>query len=695
MKINIVQELLRNFEILLIASILYEASSVISIRLRKTSHFIEGILIGLIGIILIMNPFQFSAGLFIDSRSILLASTSLVFGPETMFIATFIMIIYRISLGGVGTMMGVAIILLSTLLGFFWKNRFSRDLKRCRIWSLLQFGFLVHIGMIVTMFLLPHEMAIFTIENLWVEILSIFPISTVLISMLLLAQKDHTAYQWKTIEAEDKYRSIFDNGHAPMMLLDPNSGEIRDVNQAATKYYGWSKEQMLKMNIGQINTLPLDLVKTEMKKSESREKGIFTFQHRKADGTISDVEVSSGPIFINQDVFIYSIVHDISERVASEKALKDSESRFKLVVETAPDAIFIQIGGKFGFVNNACLEIFGANNPDELIGRNVLDQIDPEYRQSVLNRIQILNHDRKAVEAVEEAFLRLDGSRVDVEAVAVPITYEEIDGAMVFARDISTRKKLENEKLAWQAQIRQQQKLEAIGTLAGGVAHEINNPLNVIMNFAQLVVDEAEAKSEPIYREYGIQIIEESERVSGIVRNLLQFSRQEKQSHSYASVYDIVNRTISLINTIIKKDQIKLKVEFENDLPQMKCRSQQIQQVLMNLLTNSRDSLNDKYPGFSENKIINIKVYRKDHDSRRWINLVVEDFGNGIPDDVMDKMFEPFFSTKPKEKGTGLGLSISFGIINDHHGSIRVETELNQYARFIVELPVDNGWEME
>jgi len=244
-----------------------------------------------------------------------------------------------------------------------------------------------------------------------------------------------------------------------------------------------------------------------------------------------------------------------------------------------------------------------------------------------------------------------------------------------------------------EAQLRQQQKLEAIGTLAGGVAHEINNPLNGIMNYAQLVADISESESNQSI--YANNIIKETERISGIVKDLLQFSRQEKQSHSYADFYDIVNRTVSLVNTIIKKDQIDLEIKLDDDLPQIKCRSQQIQQVLMNLLTNSRDSLNEKYPGYDENKKMKIICNQYESKGRRWIKLVVEDNGIGIPDDIQDKIFTPFFSTKPKDKGTGLGLSISFGIVRDHHGEIEIDSVEGEYTKIIVTLPVDNGWEVK
>ena len=189
--------------------------------------------------------------------------------------------------------------------------------------------------------------------------------------------------------------------------------------------------------------------------------------------------------------------------------------------------------------------------------------------------------------------------------VVVPVIIVLLLAFIYFFRREVKRKTLEleaanRERLEIEVQLRQQQRLEAIGTLAGGVAHEINNPIHGIMNYAELISDGLD-ETEPRL-EYAKEIIRETDRIAVIVKNLLQFSRHEKQAHSYASVYDIVDQTVSLVNTIIKKDQITLDIDMDEGLPDIKCRSQQIQQVLMNLLTNARDALNEKYPEFDTNK---------------------------------------------------------------------------------------------
>jgi signal transduction histidine kinase len=322
-----------------------------------------------------------------------------------------------------------------------------------------------------------------------------------------------------------------------------------------------------------------------------------------------------------------------------------------------------------------------------------MEMFHPDFHEKVKERINELNSLKKEVPTIEEVYLKLDATPIDVEVTAVPVEYEGTNGAIVFARDISERKKIEKLRTEMEAHLRQQQKLEAIGTLAGGVAHEINNPLNGIMNYSELVLDEIPALPEA--QKYVTEIIHETKRISLIVKNLLQFSRQDKQSHSYADIHDIIEQTVSLINTIIKKDQIELSINFSDDLPPIKCRSQQIQQVIMNLLTNSRDALNEKYPYYHENKKMFLTCTRFDENERKWIRIVVEDNGSGISKDIMDKVFLPFFSTKPKDIGTGLGLSISFGIIKDHHGRIMAESKEGEGTRFTLELPADNGWDLK
>jgi len=255
--------------------------------------------------------------------------------------------------------------------------------------------------------------------------------------------------------------------------------------------------------------------------------------------------------------------------------------------------------------------------------------------------------------------------------------------------EIVERKQVEFERNLMEAQLQQQQKLESLGTLASGVAHEINNPLMGIINYAELLKDEPTDEQAV---QYADSIIKEGNRVATIVRNLLSFARQDKESHSPADLKDIIDSSLSLISSTMRKDQITIEVDAPDDLPNVRCRSQQIQQVVINLLTNAHDALNERYPSYDENKLIRISVQPLEIEGSTWVRMTIEDRGPGIPEDLAERIFDPFFTTKPRDEGTGLGLSVSFGIVREHKGRLLVESKLGEYTRFHMELAADNGW---
>ena len=245
-------------------------------------------------------------------------------------------------------------------------------------------------------------------------------------------------------------------------------------------------------------------------------------------------------------------------------------------------------------------------------------------------------------------------------------------------RDITSELNLEQ-------QLRQAQKLESIGTLASGVAHEINNPLMGILNYAELAKDRApDAKSV----EYLDGVIREGNRVAEIVRSLLSFARQEKTGYSPARISDIVEESLSLLRASLRRHQIQIDVDVPEDLPRILCRSQQIQQVIVNLITNAQSALSERFSGFDDDKILVVRAARHLDQTGEWVRLTVEDHGIGIPEGLQERIFDPFFTRKPRDQGTGLGLSVSHGIIKDHRGRIFVESHEGAFTRFHVDLPL-------
>ena len=364
-------------------------------------------------------------------------------------------------------------------------------------------------------------------------------------------------------------------------------------------------------------------------------------------------------------------------------ALLQTETQLRTLIDTIPDLVWLKDpDGVYLACNRSFGRVFGATEA-EIVGKTDYDFVDRELADF------FRENDRAAVAAgatvmsEEEVTFAADGHRALLETLKTPMYDKEgtLVGVLGIGRDIIEKREREG-------QLRHSQKLESIGTLAGGVAHEINNPINGIMNYSQLIMDRMEGKDETLV-DYAGEIIHETERVATIVRNLLAFARQEEQQRGPARLCDMVDATLSLLRAVIRQDQITLEVDVPEDLPPITCHSQQLQQVIMNLLANARDALNEKYTTFSDEKRITISAHLFDKNGAAWIRTTIADKGPGIPAAVQDRMFDPFYTTKARDKGTGLGLSISHGIVGEHHGELSVESELGSYTRFHIDLPID------
>ena len=383
---------------------------------------------------------------------------------------------------------------------------------------------------------------------------------------------------------------------------------------------------------------------------------------------------------------VYSRVKQVRE---SQSELADSEARFRILVEGAPDAVFVHMENRFVYANAKTLELLGVKPGSALLGRDIQEFMPDDQRDAIMTRVRLTAEEGLNQNSTEEILVRPDGNRIDVEVSTVPVRYCGKNGTLVFMRDITERKQYERNKLRLELQLRQKHRLESIGTLASGIAHEINNPITGIINYAQLISDHPTA-DEPLC-EYSREIMREGMRVADTVRNLLSFSQYNKQAHMPNLVGEIVDQTISLTEAVLRHDQIDLSVDVANGLPVIKCCAQQIQQVLMNLITNARDALNARYSGFDENKKLIVCARAATRDNQPWVRFTVEDSGIGIREELLPRIFDPFFTTSTRSEHSGLGLSICLGIVKEHHGDIWFETQPGEFTRAIVELPADGG----
>jgi PAS domain S-box-containing protein len=509
-------------------------------------------------------------------------------------------------------------------------------------------------------------------------------------------------------ESESKYKALFIEAQRFRDALDkvPSYVYIKDIhsryiyaNQLTLDMFKCSAEELIGCDDSRF--FPPDTVKhlleidSRVFNGETTKEEIDTLDEKGKGNYYLEVKspVVEEPNSTNI-VGLVGISTDITERKKAEEELRKSEETHRALVAGLPDIVMrFDRDGRHLHVSKNVEDVMTIG-AEEFIGKTHRElgfsEADCQLWEDGIHQV----FDSGTAFETEFSFDGKKGPTVFNWRLQPEFdTQGEVQTILTLSRDITARLQMEREKAELAGKMLQQQRLEAVGTLASGVAHEINNPINGVINYAQLLLDESVEDSNA--HNFAKEIITETERVATIVRNLLAFSRHDKQAHRLALITDIVEVTLSLVRTIIRHDQITLVVDVPETLPKLKCRSQQIQQVLMNLMTNARDALNDRFPGHDDAKTLSVTAAVLKREGRRWIRVTVKDNGAGIPPEIQEHIFEPFFTTKTRDKGTGLGLSISYGIIKDHHGEIRFESSRGNGTMVEVELPVDNDWTME
>ncbi len=402
-----------------------------------------------------------------------------------------------------------------------------------------------------------------------------------------------------------------------------------------------------------------------------------------------DIKQRTEHVFISftVDALVVTLLLRLVRR--QQRQLRASEERYRALFEQARDGI--------GVVSLDDHRLVEANNKVcEILGREQQECVGQDIRELLKNDQALLNTMLSDGHTSGESELTIQTSQRQALPVSVsftPLTTEGEKVMIMSLRDLSLRKRLEAEREEMQRQLYQSSKLASIGELSAGVAHEINNPLNGIINFAQLLKDEETPRSE--FEQQMIDgIIDEGGRIAQIVRGLLTFARADTHDLTRVHFADSLKTSIALFGRQFEKDGIAVEIDLEPDLPLVRADGSRLRQVVVNMISNAHHALKAKASDSSEQKVFKISARRAGKNGE-LVRVEFYDNGVGIKREHQTKVFDPFFTTRRDGGGTGLGLSVSFGIIRDFGGTISVESEEGKYTRFIIELAAVESLEAE
>ncbi|MBN1485877.1 MAG: PAS domain S-box protein [Chloroflexia bacterium] len=500
---------------------------------------------------------------------------------------------------------------------------------------------------------------------------------------LLVAQDVTERWQtWNALrESEERYRTLFEQSNDGIYLLF--DGRFVLTNTRFEEMFEISREQVRSPDFSFLELIASKSRPMIQERDNKIDRGEpvplrYEFTALTAGGREFQAETSVSYIPYRGGLATQGVVRDITVHKQALEALSESEERYRHLVEFMPLGLAIHQDGRLCMINQAGVDMLGYDSDQEMLGRPALEAVHPEDHPQVLERMKHLAAGC-TVPWQEERFLRKDGSIVNVEVQASALNYEGRPAVLVVVRDVSERRQLE-------AQLRQAQKMEAIGRLAGGVAHDFNNLLTAIGGYSELLLGSLKI-NDPLRHE-AEAIREAVVKASQLTQQLLTFSRRQVISLRVVNLNHVLQGLEQMLQRLIGED-IRLKVIPDPQLGNARMDPQQMEQVIVNLVVNAREAMPSG--GLLTLETANVELdesYTRHHaqvQAGDYILLSISDTGSGIFPEVQEHIFEPFFTTK--EEGTGLGLAIVYGIVKQFNGHIQVYSEVGQGTTFKIYLP--------
>ncbi|MDR0142977.1 PAS domain-containing protein [Bacillus sp. JHAA] len=480
-------------------------------------------------------------------------------------------------------------------------------------------------------------------------------------------------YEQKKQKAEQQSEDAAGNGEFERLVeMLPNplyvsiNGTIAYANNAMLAMLGAeSKDEVIgRRSYEFIEEEYHDIVKNRIvRMQKGMEVGMIEQTWRRLDGTPVHLEVKAAPTtYKNQRAELLLLI-DISSRKKFQTILQKSRERYQLLIQNSIDTIAVIHNDKWVFMNESGISLFEAETYEDLIGKNVYDQLHPCDHDGVKQRIQNIIDRKTESEIIKQSWFTFKNRLIYTEMVCIPTTFFGETAVQVILRDISERKQTEELML-------KSEKLSIAGQLAAGIAHEIRNPLTAIKGFLQLM------KPTMGENEHYFEIVfSELSRIELILSELLMLAKpQQNAVKERVNLKKIISEVTALLETQANLKGIFIKTDYEHDSMYINGDQNQLKQVFINLIKNAVESMPD---GGTVHIIMTEEEYS--------VNVTVKDEGDGIPENVLKRIGEPFLTTK--EKGTGLGLMVTFNLIKNHQGAIQVDSKPDRGTAFHITFP--------
>ncbi len=497
--------------------------------------------------------------------------------------------------------------------------------------------------------------------------------------------------------SEAQYRAIF-NVAADALILWNSRYERVDVNDAYERLYGWTRGEVIGrgFDIQRYTPEQAHPRRELVRRALAGERCSAEVEAVCKDGRRILTEVQAIPFRHRGEPHVLAIARDVTERRQAEQALRASEAQYRAIFNASADALVLRDADYHAVdVNPAYLAMTGYTRDEVLGAPRVLTQDDPALR--ALHRRQ--HDDVLAGQALrfEAAGRRKDGAELTLEVHAMPVMHRGQPHVLYAARDITERRAAEAQRSELERQLRQAQKMEAIGQLTGGIAHDFNNILTSVIGWQAMAQERAEAIGDTALQRQVAQGRLAAERARDLVAQMLAFARRQRGERRSVALAPLVRRTLGLLRATLPAT-LTLRTEgldapSADDGPQVLADPVQLEQVLFNLCINARDAM----PGGGRLEVrleLSSDAPRWHCASCRarvaggaWVRLAVQDDGDGIAPALVERIFDPFFSTKAPGRGSGMGLAMVHGIVHGHGGHLGLTTAPGAGACFEVWLP--------